>query len=107
MFKIDIENTSDLNAAIPPLKEIAENKDEKGEDKVEQVATEDLGQEIKGLGSSDDKTDIPEDATKLEEKPAKTSVPEKDNKYWAKLRKERAEKAAMAEHLLHLQFFLL
>jgi len=103
MFKIDIENTSDLNAAIPPLKEVSENKDEKGEDKVEQVATEDLGQETKGLGSSDDKTDIPEDATKLEEKSAKTSVPEKDNKYWAKLRKERAEKAAMAEQLEQLR----
>ena len=31
MFKVDIENTSDLNAAIPPLKEATENKDLKDE----------------------------------------------------------------------------
>ena len=29
MFKVDIENTSDINAAIPPLKEVNENKDSK------------------------------------------------------------------------------
>ena len=40
MFKIDIENTSDLNAAIPPLKELDENKDDKLEDKEAQKNVE-------------------------------------------------------------------
>ena len=103
MFKIDIENTSDLNAAIPPLKEVSENKDEKGDDKEEQAAVKDLGEDIQALDSNADKTDIPEEATKLEEKPAKTSSPDKDKeKYWSKLKKERAEKAAMAEQLEQL-----
>jgi len=102
MFKIDIENTSDLNAAIPPLKEISENKEENSDDKEEQAAVKEQGSGA--LEGEDDKSDIPEDTTKLEEKkPAKSSTPEKDNKYWAKLRKERAEKAAMAERLEQLQ----
>ena len=90
MFKIDIENTSDLNAAIPPLKEATENKDENGDDKEVQAAVKDLGEDIQALDSNADKSDIPEDATKLEEKAAKTSTLDKDKeKYWSKLKKER------------------
>jgi hypothetical protein len=103
MFKIDIENTSDLNAAIPPLKEIAENKDEKVEDKEVQAPVKESEEVTQTLDSNADKNDIPADAPEKEEKPAKSSTPEKDNKYWAKLRKERAEKAAMAERLEQLQ----
>jgi hypothetical protein len=103
MFKIDIENTSDLNAAIPPLKEVAENKDEKGDDKEVQAAVKDLGEDIQALDSNADKSDIPEDATKLEEKAAKTSTPDKDKeKYWSKLKKEREEKAKLTEQLEQL-----
>jgi len=104
MFKIDIENTSDLNAAIPPLKEIAENKDEKGEDKEAQNATAEPEQGSQGLEGEDNKTDIPADVPEKEEKPSKTSSPDKDKeKYWSKLKKEREEKAAMAEQLEQLQ----
>jgi len=104
MFKIDIENTSDLNAAIPPLKEIAENKDEKGEDKEAQNATAEPEQGSGGLEGEDNKTDIPADVSEKEEKPTKTSTPDKDKeKYWSKLKKEREEKAAMAERLEQLQ----
>jgi len=103
MFKIDIENTSDLNAAIPPLKEIAENKDEKGEDKEVQAPIKESEEATQTLDSNADKSELPVDAQEKEEKPAKSSTPEKDNKYWAKLRKERAEKAAMAERLEQLQ----
>jgi len=104
MFKIDIENTSDLNAAIPPLKEVTENKDENGDDKEEQAAVKKQEQGSQGLEGEDDKSGIPEDTTKLEEKAAKTSTPDKDKeKYWSKLKKEREEKAAMAERLEQLQ----
>jgi len=104
MFKIDIENTSDLNAAIPPLKEVTENKDSKEEAGEAEVKTKDLEQGSQSLEGEDDKSDIPEDATKLEEKAAKTSAPDKDKeKYWSKLKKEREEKAAMAERLEQLQ----
>ena len=104
MFKIDIENTSDLNAAIPPLKEVAENKSEKDEDKEVQDATKDLGEDTQALDSSDDKTDISADVSEKEEKPAKTSAPDKDKeKYWSKLKKEREEKAKLAEQLEQLQ----
>jgi hypothetical protein len=104
MFKIDIENTSDLNAAIPPLKEIAENKDENGEDKEDQTATAEPEQGSQGLEGEDDKSDRPADVPEKEEKPAKTSTPDKDKeKYWSKLKKEREEKAAMAECLEQLQ----
>ena len=103
MFKIDIENTSDLNAAIPPLKEATENKDSKEEASEAEVKTKDLEQGSQGLEGEDDKSDIPEDTTDKEEKPAKPSTSDKENKYWAKLRKERAEKAAMAERLEQLQ----
>ena len=103
MFKIDIENTSDLNAAIPPLKEVTENKDEKGDDKEVQGAVKEREEDIQALDSNADKSDILEDTLKAEEKPANTSAQEKDNKYWAKLRKERAEKAIMAERLEQLQ----
>ena len=103
MFKIDIENTSDLNAAIPPLKEVTENKDENGDDKEVQAAVKDLGEDIQVLDSNADKSDIPEDATKLEEKAAKTSTPDKDKeKYWSKLKKEREEKAKLTEQLEQL-----
>jgi hypothetical protein len=102
MFKIDIENTSDLNAPIPPLKEATENKDSKEEASEVEVENKDFGEDTQG-DSSDDKTNIPEDTTKLEEKPTKTSTPDKDKeKYWSKLKKERAEKAAMAEQLEQL-----
>jgi len=98
MFKIDIENTSDLNAAIPPLKEVSENKDSKEEAGEAEVKTKDLEQGSQGLEGEDGKSDIPEDATKLEEKAAKTSAPEKDKeKYWSKLKKEREEKAKLTE----------
>lgn len=104
MFKIDIENTSDLNAAIPPLKEIAENKDEKGEDKEAQVANAEPEQGSQGLEGKDDKSERPADVPEKEEKPSKTSSPDKDKeKYWSKLKKEREEKAAMAEQLEQLQ----
>jgi hypothetical protein len=103
MFKVDIENTSDLNTAIPPLKEVAENKDEKGEDKEAQVATEEAEQGSQALDGNDDKTDIPADIPEKEEKAPLASKPEKDKeKYWSKLKKERAEKAAMAEQLEQL-----
>lgn len=104
MFKIDIENTSDLNAAIPPLKEVADNKDEKDDDKEVQAATEDLEENTAALDSNADKTDIPEDTPKTEEKPTKTSTPEKDKeKYWSKLKKEREEKVKLTEQLEQLQ----
>src|SRR5574343_374894 len=104
MFKIDIENTSDLNAAIPPLKEVSENKDSKEEAGEAEVKTKDLEQGSQGLESEDGKSDIPEDATKLEEKAAKTSTPDKDKeKYWSKLKKEREEKAKLTEQLEQLQ----
>jgi len=103
MFKIDIENTSDLNAAIPPLKEIAENKDEKSEDKEVQTPVKESEEATQTLDSNADKSELPADTPEKEEKTAKSSAPEKDNKYWAKLRKERAEKAAMAERLEQLQ----
>ena len=103
MFKIDIENTSDLNAAIPPLKEATENKDENGDDKEVQAAVKDLGEDIQALDSNADKSDIPEDATKLEEKAAKTSTLDKDKeKYWSKLKKEREEKAKLTDQLEQL-----
>ena len=103
MFKIDIENTSDLNAAIPPLKEIAENKDEKGEDKEDQTATAKPEQGSQGLEGEDNKTDIPADLPEKEEKPSKTSSPDKDKeKYWSKLKKEREEKAKLTEQLEQL-----
>lgn len=104
MFKIDIENTSDLNAAIPPLKEVSENKDSKEEAGEAEVKTKDLEQGSQGLEGEDGKSDIPEDATKLEEKAAKTSTPDKDKeKYWSKLKKEREEKAKLTEQLEQLQ----
>lgn len=103
MFKIDIENTTDLNAAIPPLKEATENKDSKNEASEAEVENKDLGEDTQG-DSSDDKTNIPEDTTKLEEKPTKTSTPDKDKeKYWSKLKKEREEKVKLAEQLEQLQ----
>lgn len=103
MFKVDIENTSDLNAAIPPLKEVTENRDEKGDDKEDQTATAEPEQGLQALEGEDDKSDIPEDATKLEEKAAKTSTPDKDKeKYWSKLKKEREEKAKLTEQLEQL-----
>jgi len=104
MFKIDIENTSDLNAAIPPLKEATENKDSKEEASEAEVKTKDLEQGSQGLEGEDDKSDIPENTPKLEEKPIKTSTPEKDKeKYWSKLKKEREEKTRLAEQLEQLQ----
>jgi hypothetical protein len=103
MFKIDIENTSDLNAAIPPLKEIAENKDEKGEDKEEQAAVKEQEQGSQGLEGEDDKSERPADVPEKEEKPTKTSTPDKDKeKYWSKLKKEREEKAKLTEQLEQL-----
>lgn len=104
MFKIDIENTSDLNAAIPPLKEVTENKDSKEENSEAEVKIKDLEQGSQGLEGEDNKTDIPADISEKEEKLTKTSTPDKDKeKYWSKLKKEREEKAAMAERLEQLQ----
>ena len=104
MFKIDIENTSDLNAAIPPLKEATENKDSKEEASEVEVRTKDLEQGSQGLEGEDDKTDISADVSEKEEKPAKTSTPDKEkDKYWSKLKKEREEKAKLAEQLEQLQ----
>ncbi len=102
MFKIDIENTSDLNAAIPPLKEIAENKDEKGEDKEAQKNVEAAEQESENMEDKNEKIDISGDVSEKDEKSTKTSVSEKDReKYWSKLKKEREEKAKLSEQLLH------
>jgi hypothetical protein len=104
MFKIDIENTSDLNAAIPPLKEATENKDSKEEVSEAEVKTKDLEQGSQGLEGEDDKTDISADVSEKEEKPTKTSAPDKDKeKYWSKLKKEREEKVKLAEQLEQLQ----
>ena len=104
MFKIDIENTSDLNAAIPPLKEVAENKDSKNEASEAEVENKDLGEDTQGVDSSDDKSDISADVSEKEEKPTKTSAPDKDKeKYWSKLKKEREEKVKLAEQLEQLQ----
>ena len=61
MFKVDIENTSDINAAIPPLKEVNENKDSKEEASEAEVEIKDLEQGSQVLDSNDDKTDIPAD----------------------------------------------
>lgn len=103
MFKIDIENTSDLNAAIPPLKEATENKDSKEETSEAEVKTKDLEQGSQGLEGEDNKTDIPADVSEKEEKPTKTSTPDKDKeKYWSKLKKEREEKAKLTEQLEQL-----
>ena len=103
MFKVDIENTSDINAAIPPLKEVTENKDERGEAGEREIVTEEQKAAPEVSTTPDDKSNIPEDNPKLEEKPANTSTPDKDKeKYWSKLKKERAEKAAMAEQLEQL-----
>ena len=53
-----------------------------------------MGEDTQGLDSSNDKTDISADVSEKEEKPAKTSAPDKDKeKYWSKLKKEREEKA--------------
>jgi len=104
MFKIDIENTTDLNAAIPPLKEATENKDSKNEASEAEVENKDLGEDTQGLDSSNDKTDISADVSEKEEKPTKTSTPDKDKeKYWSKLKKEREEKVKLAEQLEQLQ----
>jgi len=104
MFKIDIENTSDLNAPIPPLKEATENKDSKEETSEAEVKTKDLEQGSQGLEGEDDKTDISADVSEKEEKPTKTSTPDKEKeKYWSKLKKEREEKAKLAEQLEQLQ----
>lgn len=104
MFKIDIENTSDLNAAIPPLKEATENKDENGDDKELQAAVKEQEQGSQGLEGEDDKSERPADVPEKEEKAAKTSTPDKDKeKYWSKLKKEREEKAKLAEQLEQLQ----
>jgi hypothetical protein len=103
MFKIDIENTSDLNAAIPPLKEATENKDENGDDKEEQAAVKEQEQGSQGLEGEDDKSERPADVPEKEEKAAKTSTPDKDKeKYWSKLKKEREEKAKLTEQLEQL-----
>jgi len=104
MFKVDIENTSDLNAPIPPLKEATENKDSKNEASEAEVENKDLGEDTQGLDSSNDKTDISADVSEKEEKPTKTSTPDKDKeKYWSKLKKEREEKVKLAEQLEQLQ----
>lgn len=103
MFKIDIENTSDLNAAIPPLKEVTENKDENGDDKEEQAAVKKQEQGSQGLEGEDDKSERTADVPEKEEKAAKTSTPDKDKeKYWSKLKKEREEKAKLTEQLEQL-----
>lgn len=103
MFKIDIENTSDLNAAIPPLKEATENKDSKEEASEAEVKTKDLEQGSQGLEGKDDKSERPADVPEKEEKLAKTFTPDKDKeKYWSKLKKEREEKAKLSEQLEQL-----
>lgn len=103
MFKIDIENTSDLNAAIPPLKEATENKDSKEEASEAEVKTKEPEQGSQGLEGEDDKSERPADVPEKEEKAAKTSTPDKDKeKYWSKLKKEREEKAKLTEQLEQL-----
>jgi len=100
MFKIDIEGSSDASTN-PPLKEVTENKESNGEVKDNEVISKEPEQDTEDSDSGDDKRDISEDTTSKDEKPAKTSTPEKD-KYWSKLKKEREEKAAMAEQLEQL-----
>jgi len=103
MFKIDIENTSDLNAAIPLKKKEPKKKAERGDKKEGKAAVKDLGEDIQALDSSDDKNDIPADIPEKEEKAAKTFTPDKDKeKYWSKLKKEREEKAKLTEQLEQL-----
>ncbi len=99
MFKIDIENTSDLSAPIPPLKEETENKASE-EVKGTEVVNKELDQEAQNLETTEDKGENTHDSSPDEDKTAK---PEKDKKYWAKLRKEREEKAVMAEQLERLR----
>jgi hypothetical protein len=99
MFKIDIENTSDLNAAIPPLKEATENKASE-EVKGTEVVNKELDQEPQNLETTENKGENTHDSSPEENKTAK---PEKDKKYWAKLRKEREEKVKLAEQLEQLQ----
>ena len=104
MFKIDIENTSDLNAAIPPLKEATENKDSKNEASEAEVEIATKEEDTQALDSNNDKNDISVDVSEKEEKPTKTSAPDKDKeKYWSKLKKEREEKVKLAEQLEQLQ----
>lgn len=100
MFKIDIEGSSDASTN-PPLKEVTENKESNDEVKDNEVISKEPEQDTEDSDSGDDKRDISEDTTSKDEKPAKTSTPEKD-KYWSKLKKEREEKAAMAEQLEQL-----
>ena len=100
MFKIDIEGSSDASTN-PPLKEVTENKESNGEVKDNEVISKEPEQDTEDSDSGNDKRDILEDTTSKDEKPAKTSTPEKD-KYWSKLKKEREEKAAMAEQLEQL-----
>ena len=103
MFKIDIENISDLNTAIPPLKEVSESKDENDDNKENQTASAESKQRSQGLEGEDHKSYIPADVSEKEEKPTKISSSDKEKeKYWSKLKKEREEKAAMAERLEEL-----
>jgi len=104
MFKIDIENTSDLNAAIPPLKEVSENKDSKEEAGEAEVKTKEPEQGSQNIEDKNEKIDISGDVSEKDEKSTKTSVSEKDReKYWSKLKKEREEKAKLTEQLDQLQ----
>jgi len=103
MFKVDIENTSDLNGSIPPLKELDENKDDKLEDKEAQKNVEAAEQESENMEDKNEKIDISGDVSEKDEKSTKTSVSEKDReKYWSKLKKEREEKAKLSEQLEQL-----
>ena len=103
MFKIDIENTTDATSTIPPLKEVSDNKDEKGEAGDAENVTKELEQDTKALGNDDDKSDIPADNTGEEERSTHASKPEKEKeKYWSKLKKEREEKAKLVEQLEQL-----
>jgi hypothetical protein len=103
MFKVDIENTSDINAAILPLKEVNENKDEKDEAGEGEIVMQEQKADPEVSTTPDNKNDIPDVSVDKEEKPTPAFKPEKDKeKYWSKLKKERAEKAAMAEQLEQL-----
>jgi hypothetical protein len=89
MFKIDIENTNDLNGSIPPLKEEQKDNEVVAEQPKEADSDEVESQDEAGK-------DLVEVKSKEEQKPIK------QDRYWSKLKKEREEKAQLAEQLEQL-----
>lgn len=103
MFKIDIEGVNP-DETQESLKEVSEAKDEKDREIKEDKEITEEHEVGKHSHVSDDKGDRVEDIPEQEEKPAKTSAPDRDKeKYWSKLKKERAEKQQLTERLEQLQ----